>query len=129
LTGEQLAAIDWTVLEGLPPATRPGEPALRVRLIGLYLDASRPLVRQLQAAVGRGDAAATASSAHPLKSSSANVGARMLAELCGQLEHDARQSALQNATALLARIEAEYLRVSAALESDLASRLPVPMRA
>jgi len=121
------AAIDWAQLDELAQIQLPGQPSLRDKLVGLYLQTSQPLIRQLEAAVGRADAAAIAATAHPLKSSSANVGAKGLAALCGRLEMLARQAELSEAGALLTQIGAQYALVVAALQADARRSLAAPM--
>jgi HPt (histidine-containing phosphotransfer) domain-containing protein len=54
-----------------------------------------------------------------LKSSSASLGARQLAELCKVVEEDARRNALEAAEAQLVTIEHEYERVITALKMEL----------
>jgi HPt (histidine-containing phosphotransfer) domain-containing protein len=66
--------------------------------------------------------------AHTLKSNSELFGALTLAGLCRDLEHRAKEGALEGAEELLVQIEAEFARVQAAFEAimpDLqAGRLP-----
>ena len=64
------------------------------------------------------DADALAEAAHSLKSSSANVGAKVLAELCRRLESMGRQDDLNGASSLLDQFSAEYQRVVAALHIE-----------
>jgi CheY-like chemotaxis protein/HPt (histidine-containing phosphotransfer) domain-containing protein len=54
--------------------------------------------------------------AHTLKSSSATFGAMALSELARELEHKARDGALENVEELLARIDGAYVQARAALE-------------
>ena len=87
---------------------QPGEPNLLEQVIGLYLETSKELWSKLRVAVDTGDAAAVGEAAHALKSSSANVGAKSLAELCRQLETMGRQNDLSCASSLLDKLSVEY---------------------
>lgn len=52
-------------------------------------------------------------------SSSANVGARRLADLCKTLEACGRQGNIEPAAAMLAELQAEYARTADALTSEV----------
>jgi HPt (histidine-containing phosphotransfer) domain-containing protein len=54
--------------------------------------------------------------AHSFKSNSKKFGATTLAELCQDLENQAKSGILEGAEELLRQIETEYLKVRAALE-------------
>jgi len=110
--------IDRSALEVLGELQQPGAPSLKEKVIGIYLDSSSTLLRRLTEAVGRQDARAVRESAHALKSSSINVGATRLADLCKRLEDLARQGELGGATPLCTRAVEEYGRVIDALESE-----------
>jgi len=106
------AALDE--LAALPGAEKSG---LVARVISLYLTTSYPLGSVLRDAAERGDADELASSAHRLKSTSAEVGAKRLAELSRKLEVQSRKRAIATAPGLVAEIERELERVRRALES------------
>jgi HPt (histidine-containing phosphotransfer) domain-containing protein len=59
--------------------------------------------------------------AHSLKSSSANVGATALTELCGTLETSARLGKLESGWAMLDQIVEEHRRVLLALNAQTAA--------
>jgi HPt (histidine-containing phosphotransfer) domain-containing protein len=54
-----------------------------------------------------------------LKSSSANLGAQQLADLCQDLEERGRQQQLDNVRELLSQVVAEFTRVQHALHAEL----------
>jgi HPt (histidine-containing phosphotransfer) domain-containing protein len=58
--------------------------------------------------------------AHALKSSSANVGAHGLADLCKRLEAMGRDNNLADSPTIHERFEREYARVIAALKLEVA---------
>ena len=94
-------------------------------MIGIYLDHTPGELEALGAAVAGQDAAAVAKLAHALKSSSANLGAQILAGLLKDLEHKGRGGTLAETPALFARIEAEFGRVRPALEAELPEAVPL----
>ncbi|MEE9255181.1 MAG: response regulator, partial [Pseudomonadales bacterium] len=93
-------------------------------VINLYLKSSADSIQALRAATEQNDVNALRTSAHNLKSSSAQVGATHLTHLCKQLEdmgrdHRADDRRADAAPALLEELEPEYRSVCRALESEL----------
>jgi len=84
-------------------------------LIARYLDDTTDLLSSMGVAAAHGDLLAIQRAAHRLKSSSALVGARLLSELCDQLEHALRTNALIDVREHIERIVREFERVRAAL--------------
>ena len=113
-----LAAIDSEVLAQYRELDPSGN--LLHRLVRVYLDSSGELMEQIEAACSAGDAGALHRSAHPLKSSSANVGALALSALLGQLESKGRQASLDDAALLVERVRGEYRRVVGEIQALLA---------
>ena len=109
-------ALDSKVLDGLSRLQQPGAPSILRRVIDLYLESSRQLQGRLREAVASADVTLLRESAHALKSSSANVGALSLAELCRHLEMMGREKNLSEVSAIHERFEKEFVRVAAALE-------------
>ena len=101
-------------LESLPGAAESG---LVARVIALYLETSYPVGAVIRGAVDAGDAAGIASAAHRLKSSSHEVGAIRLAELCKELEALGRAEDLDQVDALAGRVETELERVYESLSA------------
>ena len=81
------------------------------RIIAAYRQNSKELCEALRRAAIADDPAALAEAAHALKSSSANVGAVVVAELSGQAEHAARNADMQAAWTILDRLFAEHEQV------------------
>jgi CheY-like chemotaxis protein len=116
LQGEQEASpLDRGVLDALGTLARPGAEDLAGKVARLYLQDAPVSLSALRAAVAGRDARGVRDAAHRLKSGSGNVGARTLARLLEDLERLGREQDLAGAAALLARVEAEYERVRAAL--------------
>ena len=72
-------------------------------------------LRELEEAAESGDAAAQVAPAHTLKSSSANIGARALADFARRIEHAARTGVVTPPAEIAGGIRREYERVAEAL--------------
>jgi signal transduction histidine kinase/DNA-binding response OmpR family regulator len=104
-------SLDKQTMERIRDLQRPGATNLISKLAGLYHSSSIALIENARASLASGDAAGLARAAHALKSSSGNIGAMLLAELCANLESAARSAVLQEAETLLERIVAEHAAV------------------
>jgi HPt (histidine-containing phosphotransfer) domain-containing protein len=111
-------AIDRQVLDQLGALRTNGKAELLARTINLYLVESPKIVQQLKQAASANDAPGMASSAHSLKSCSANVGATMLSRYCEHVEASARRADTKEARKMIAKIEAEHSRVQSALTAE-----------
>ncbi len=111
--------LDRSALEVLGKLQQPGAPSLVEKVIGIYLGSSGELKKRLVSAIGANDAPAVREAAHALKSSSINVGATRLADMCKELEALARQGDLDGAGTLREQLEGEYARVLNALRDEL----------
>ncbi len=97
--------LDESVLDQIRSLHRPGKPPVLDRMIDAYLGDSPSRMAQIRSAVADDDAESLRFAAHGLKSSSANVGARQLSDLCRQLETVGREGRLEDSRGLLARAE------------------------
>ncbi len=88
------------------------EPELLNELIQSYLDSSDILIMELQAAFASNNPNQLKHAAHSLKSSSASLGAKSLADLCQQLEQQGRSGKLSGETEKLQQMLSEYTLVS-----------------
>ena len=113
--------LDPAALATIRALQQPGSPNLLQKIIGVYLDSSRALVEQLGAAVLASESTAIAEAAHALKSSSANIGATALAEICRVIESAGRRGDLSEMGGLQTAMRSEYAGVVAAL-ADLKDR-------
>jgi CheY-like chemotaxis protein len=86
-------------------------------LVQQYLSSSEKLLENLRAAIPLGDAVKVEDLAHTLKGSSSHFGARLLMNLCQQLEASARAGRVAGAQTVLRAVEDECLRVRKALEA------------
>jgi len=94
---------------------REGQPSLLQKVIRTYMESSPKLLGTIRHSITLGDAAAMQGAAHSLKSTSGNLGATMLAEICNELEAMGRAGTTDNAILLLPVLEDEYERVCEAL--------------
>ena len=97
------------------------------RIIGVFLDDTPPLIRQMQDASVAADLAQLRALAHSLKSASANVGAMALSAAAWRIEHDARAGTLERPAVAVALLIAEFARARIALagcHARLGSPLP-----
>jgi two-component system, sensor histidine kinase and response regulator len=118
LTGTTL---DERALQQIRSLRQPDGPDLLKKIVDLYISNSRTLIETLRDAIIRSDAPGVVQAAHSLKSSSANVGATALTELCAQLEATAKTGKLGSAWATLDRMVEEHNRVLLALEAQTAA--------
>ena len=110
--------IDTMVIEGLRSMKRQQQSILS-QVINAYLFASPQLIDRLREAASKGDEAELQHAAQALKSSSSNVGARYLSELCKQLEDEARAGDIEDAVVHVARIESEFQCVHVVLMPEI----------
>jgi len=112
-------ALDKTTIDYLRTLRRGDGPSVLERAIDMYLENAPAALEELRRSVASGDASAVWKIAHGLKSSSASLGAKQLAQHIAEMEGRARQSDLAEADSRLVRIESEYHKVSTALRETL----------
>jgi two-component system sensor histidine kinase/response regulator len=107
--------IDHKMLNNIRSLQREGAPDILGRVIGHYFTEAPRLLQRLRDAIGCSDAELAHRTAHSLKSSSANLGAMRLADLCKEMEALGRAGTMEQAGELLAEIEEEYEAALSAL--------------
>ena len=110
--------LDGNALDQIRTLQQKGAPDLVGEVIQLYLTDAPRLKEAMEAAGLRGDGDGLRKAAHTLKSSSANIGALGLADLCRELERIGRQGKLENIEQVLSELEKEYHRVLTALQKE-----------
>lgn len=105
---ESVQSIDASVLEGLRELGRKTGRDILSSVLKSYLGSTPGLLETVRQAVEDDDPRSLASAAHRLKSSSASVGAPILAELSEQLEARGNDGDAKDAEALVASLFAEY---------------------
>jgi len=118
------------VTEGIALSSAPLDPAAWERLqemaggdagflkemVETFLADAPGMLAEMHQSLEQGDAATLRRIAHSLKSNSADFGAKELSDLCRELEMMGKAGTLDGAGEGLASIEAEWIRVRAALE-------------
>jgi two-component system sensor histidine kinase/response regulator len=112
------AVLDQRTLAGIRALRRPGAPDLLAKVVGIYASNSCALVEALKTATLSNDAAGLLHAAHALKSSSANVGAAGLAELCRDVEVATQDGDTDLACVLVEQLLAEHKQVLQALDEQ-----------
>ena len=110
--------LDMEVIEMLKALGGDDEPGLFVELVDLFLEDARGNFEALSDALERADPEALEHTAHALKSSCGNVGARTLSKTCFQLEQLGRARHLGGAAGLLEAALEEFEQVCLALISE-----------
>ncbi len=101
--------IDRVVLDRIRALEGPDSRGLLKKVIGLYLSDSERLVERIRSAAETGDPEALRRAAHTLKSSSGNVGAARVSEICRRIEGEMAAGNLPSSgDPLLAGLEAAY---------------------
>ena len=111
--------LDPNVIDEFRRASPEGNADFLISLIDLYLREAAVQVAGMTEALTSGDALRAKATAHTLKGSSLVMGVQRLAGLCAQVESDPALPPGATATAsVIAAINEEFARVSAALESE-----------
>lgn len=97
------------------------EEIVMIELLTAFQESAAQRLTAMQKAVEQGDRYRLELEAHTLKSSSRNVGANQLADLCYWLEKLSRSNALELAAPKLKEVKSEYSRVDAALNRAIAA--------
>jgi two-component system sensor histidine kinase/response regulator len=111
--------IDSAALEAIRSLQSDAAPRLLAQVVQIYLDSTPALIEQLRTGMGNSDHDAIHAAAHSLKSSSANLGAKTLADLCRRVEMAARAGWIGPEVPGIHMIEHEYGAVRRALEAEL----------
>jgi HPt (histidine-containing phosphotransfer) domain-containing protein len=109
--------------EALTRLSRFGGAKLLHEMLALYVESAPTRLAAAEEALASGDLIATESALHSLKSSSAQLGATRLAQLCGEGEAIARGGTLAGVAALIAASREELGRVERWLEGVRAGNL------
>ena len=86
-------------------------------IIGIFIHDTPVRIAELHKSRAAGDAVTFTRAAHSIKGSSSNVGAQELRAVAEKLEHQARQRGLDDVEALVAELEAAFIRTQEALHS------------
>jgi len=118
--GEAAPAIDRVVVDDLESLGPGGE--FLPSLVREFLADAERLATAMRVAVARADARAFRENSHALRSSSANVGAKMIHQYCQQLSGITPDELRRSGSAHVARIDDEIERYRRAIAAYLAER-------
>jgi len=113
-----MPTIDPTILQELKEMMGEESPEFLAEVIDSYLEDTPHLLQAIQTAVTQADAKGLEQAAHTLKSSSATLGAITLSELSKKLEAMGRTGTIEGGVERASQLEAEYVRVKAALQIE-----------
>ncbi|MFI3137814.1 MAG: Hpt domain-containing protein [Methylococcaceae bacterium] len=111
--------IDDTVLEVIRNLDPNGGNEILQPIIKLYLKSAGTLLHSLEQACALGDLDAIRLAAHTLKSSSSQMGAHGLADLCREVENEARNHRYDASGKTLLIVMQEFANTKAALDTYL----------
>jgi two-component system sensor histidine kinase/response regulator len=103
--------ITKSVLDTINSLSADDDDALLNRVIGLYQSSSADLIEALEEALDARDGKAMRSAAHSLKSSSGNVGAERLVNMCRDMETAARENSLEEMPDRFDKLRCEHKKV------------------
>jgi PAS domain S-box-containing protein len=115
-------AVDTSTLAALRDLQGEVQPDILAEVIAVYLRDTPPRLAALHEALAHADAGALRGAAHYLKGSSSQMGAVQMAQLCADLEEQARAADLADAAQTLRRLEAAFGRVHAHLQAVAGER-------
>ena len=107
--------LDQSTLAAVRLLQRPGAADLADELVSMFLEDGPRHIAALREAARVGDAVAVEQAAHTLKGDAAQVGARELQELAGQLMELGRRGAALEAWSFVDELEAAFQRVRTAV--------------
>jgi two-component system, sensor histidine kinase and response regulator len=116
--------LDRRVLRQLSDLQGADNPDLLARVLEIYALESPKEMASLAKAAAALDAAGITRSAHSLKSSSANIGATAMSQMCADMEAAGRGGDTEFARGLFTKLEVEHGRVQNAVKAELASMVP-----
>lgn len=112
-------SLDLIVIANLRKLEAASGRAILTQLLASFSTVTPSRFAALRTAIATGDAYTINMEAHALKGSSANMGARRMARLCGNLETLSQTDDLTPAPAILVHIEIEFACVRMALEQAI----------
>jgi|GEM_PF-968203 len=112
-------AIDFAVLESICEMAGDEASLLVEEMINSYLDDTEIRLQAIAQAIIEADAESIFQAAHSMKSSSANLGAVNLAQLCEELEELGRNRTIDDVEVILSNAASEFQQVQQALRSFL----------
>ncbi len=103
--------LDPVVVASLRQLTPPGEPDVLTEVLNLFLDEAPKRMERLRDAWQDRNTAELQRSAHSLKGSAGNIGARRMYDICKQLDERGKASDFSGAKHLIEALAGEFDRV------------------
>ena len=116
--------LDPAALARITALQRPDKPSVLGRVIELYLQSAPTLVAQIRDAVESWNPGQLEHAAHSLKSSSANLGAEEVVELCRKLELMGREQRVENSRPTFTALQSAFIAAIEALEVERRKLMP-----
>ncbi len=114
----------WTAWDAIRALQRPDRPNILHKTLTLYLAHSPSLMDQLQQALTQQNLPSAQIAAHTIKSSSAQLGAHRLAQLCKEVEAACRAGTSEQLPGLVPLLVTEHRIVCAAFQAALNEERP-----
>ncbi len=111
--------LNKNTLNNIKALQREGAPKILNKIIDLYFKNSEKIVNEIEQAVNKKDAKKIRSSAHSLKSSSANLGAEDLANLCKEMELFGENNHLNSIEQKFSELKQQYKATCRALKREI----------
>ena len=111
--------VDLSMLDQLEALQLDGEPSVKEQVVKAYLKSGQSLLKKLKEYETVQKIGELRIAAHTMKSSSANVGALRLSELCLRLEKATMEGVVENMDTLIEAIHDEYSYVESSLRREL----------
>ena len=105
------AVLDEAVLDTLRQLTVPGEPDVLTEVLQMFLQEFPPRVERMRNAWAAGNIEEMQRSAHSLKGSAGNIGAKRLYRVCAELDDMGRAGDLTKSAPLVDALATEYGKV------------------
>ncbi|MDQ6989700.1 MAG: response regulator [Mariprofundaceae bacterium] len=118
--------LDEAALDNLRQLQQPGSINILHKVMQLFLDDAPKHLQTMHQALQQDDLKALQFAAHTLKSSSANLGAKQLTELCSNIEHLAAQTNPEHQAQLLIYLEQAQATSDQVCTEMLEQHLQVP---
>jgi signal transduction histidine kinase/DNA-binding response OmpR family regulator/HPt (histidine-containing phosphotransfer) domain-containing protein len=112
-----LGQVNRQALENIRALSAANGDALLDRVLHAFIEDTPGHFKTLQQAIAAANTSNIRKAAHSLKSSSANVGAETLAQLCKDMEQLGRSDIIEGTAGLLAAMESEFQAVRQALSA------------
>jgi HPt (histidine-containing phosphotransfer) domain-containing protein len=119
-SGDPPATLDRSMLDALRRLSTEQEDVLAV-LVGLFLRDTPDRLAELRAAVAAGDCDTAAPTAHIIRGAAGYFGASAMLAMSESIETAARVGSLLGLSASVEELKAEYERVAAALQIEVAA--------